>query len=135
MWLGFLNQCLHCRDWLENDRADRVVIISADNVTEIPFGMDCLVSLQAVQHPLRQVEEAALPFDARRRSCFGHGCSIICHRKKFRGTSRGVQPYAEILGTKLANSAFHGTRLMLNTLLQPLMDLFRNRRQVGTRQA
>ena len=35
---------------------------------------------------------------------------------------RGVQPMAELLGTKIANSAFHGTRLDVDHVAQTVDD-------------
>ena len=59
-----------------------------------------------------KVEEAALPFDARRDGLVWHGnAAAFVIERNSEAQARGVQPYAEILGTKLANSAFHGTRL------------------------
>ena len=101
-------------DWLENDRADRVVIISADNVTgdSLWEWIGSGFAASGAASTSDKVEEAALPFDARRDGLvLGMGAASFVIERNSEAQARGVQPYAEILGTKLANSAFHGTRL------------------------
>ena len=58
------------------------------------------------------VEEAALPFDKRRNGMvMGMGAASFVVERKSSADERGVQPIAELLGAKTANSAYHGTRL------------------------
>lgn len=101
-------------DWLANDRADRVVIISADNVTgdSLWEWIGSGFAASGAASTSNVVEEAALPFDARRDGLIlGMGAASFVIERNSEAQQRGVQPYAEILSTKLANSAFHGTRL------------------------
>jgi len=101
-------------DWLATDRCDRVVIISADDVTGDDLwewiGSGFAASGAAATNNV--VEETALPFDRRRNGLIlGMGAAAFVVERKSQADERGVQPMAELLGTKIANSAFHGTRL------------------------
>ena len=101
-------------DWLASDRCDRVVIISADDVTGDDMwewiGSGFASSGAAATGNV--VEETALPFDKRRNGLIlGMGAAAFVVERKSQSDARGVQPMAELLGTKIANSAFHGTRL------------------------
>ena len=101
-------------DWLDADRVDRVVIISADDVTGddlwewIAGGF--AASGAAATHNV--VEETALPFDLRRNGLIlGMGAAAFVVERHSEAEQRGVQPIAEFLGSTTANSAYHGTRL------------------------
>ncbi|RJU81478.1 MAG: acyltransferase domain-containing protein [Candidatus Poseidoniales archaeon] len=101
-------------DWLSNDRVDRVVILSADDITGDDtwewFGSGFASSGAASSSNV--VEESALPFDKRRNGLIlGMGAAAFVIERRSHALERGVQPIAELLGTKTANSAFHGTRL------------------------
>lgn len=101
-------------DWLSNDRVDRVVILSSDDVTGEDtwewFGSGFASSGAASTSNV--VEEAALPFDKRRNGLIlGMGAAAFVVERRSHALERGVQPIAELLGTKTANSAYHGTRL------------------------
>ncbi|MBT5453374.1 MAG: acyltransferase domain-containing protein, partial [Euryarchaeota archaeon] len=101
-------------DWLENDRVDRVVIISADDVTgddlwEWIAGGFAASGAAATNNV---VEETALPFDRRRNGLIlGMGAAAFVVERHSEAKQRGVQPIAEFLGSTTANSAYHGTRL------------------------
>ena len=101
-------------DWLNADRVDRVVIISADDVTGDDMwewiGGGFAASGAAATHNV--VEETALPFDRRRNGLvLGMGAAAFVVERNSEAQERGVQPIAELLGATTANSAFHGTRL------------------------
>lgn len=101
-------------DWLSNDRVDRVVILSADDITGKDtwewFGSGFASSGAASTS--NKIEEAALPFDKRRNGMImGMGAAAFVIERRSCALERGVQPIAELLGTKTANSAYHGTRL------------------------
>ena len=101
-------------DWLASDRCDRVVIISADDVTGPDLwewiGSGFAASGAAATGNV--IEETALPFDARRDGMIlGMGAAAFVVERKSESDQRGVQPIAELLGTQIANSAYHGTRL------------------------
>jgi len=101
-------------DWLNSDRVDRVVILSADDVTGEDLwewiGGGFAASGAAATGNI--IEEAALPFDRRRNGLvLGMGAAAFVIERHSEAKARGVQPIAELLGTVSANSAFHGTRL------------------------
>ena len=108
-------------DWLANDRADRVVIISSDNVTspELWSWIGAGFAASGAASSSNIVEEAALPFDRRRNGLIlGMGAAAFVVERNAEASERGVQPYAELLGTRMANSAFHGTRLDVDHVAQ-----------------
>ena len=101
-------------DWLATDRCDRVVIISADDVTgdDLWEWIGSGFAASGAASTSNVIEEAALPFDRRRNGLvMGMGAAAFVVERKSQSDVRGVQPMAELLGTKIANSAFHGTRL------------------------
>ena len=65
------------------------------------------------QHlPATRSEESALPFDRRRNGLIlGMGAVAFVVERNSEAQARGVQPIAELLETRIANSAYHGTRL------------------------
>ena len=108
-------------DWLSNDRVDRVVILSADDVTGKDtwewFGSGFASSGAASTSNI--IEEAALPFDKRRNGLIlGMGAAAFVIERRSHALERGVKPIAELLGTKTANSAYHGTRLDIDHVAQ-----------------
>ncbi|MGB1827306.1 MAG: phosphopantetheine-binding protein, partial [Candidatus Poseidoniaceae archaeon] len=112
-------------DWLSNDRCDRVVIISADDVTGDDLwewiGAGFAASGAASTHNV--VEETALPFDKRRNGLIlGMGAAAFVVERKSEAEARGVQPMAEILGSRISNSAFHGTRLDVDHVAQTVNE-------------
>ena len=101
-------------DWLDCGRVERVVIISADNVTgeDLWEWIGAGFAASGAASTSDVVEEAALPFDARRNGMIlGMGAASFVVERRRDAAERGVQPYAELLGATLANSSFHGTRL------------------------
>jgi acyl transferase domain-containing protein/NAD(P)-dependent dehydrogenase (short-subunit alcohol dehydrogenase family)/acyl carrier protein/phosphopantetheinyl transferase len=101
-------------DWIRLGRCERVVIISADDVTSdalLPWiGGGFMAAGAATTHDV--VEEAALPFDARRHGMIlGMGAAAIVLETAAAADARGIVPLAEHLGGVVVNSAFHGTRL------------------------
>ena len=101
-------------DWLNSGRCQRVIIISGDDSS----GDDMLEWVgagfaAAGAHSMGNVvEEVALPFDARRNGMLlGMGGAAFVIEKRLDVLSRGVTPYAQLLGAELGNSAFHPTRL------------------------
>ena len=101
-------------DWLTTGRCDRVVIISADNVTgpDLWEWIGSGFAASGAASTSNVIEEAALPFDARRNGLIlGMGAAAFVIERKSEAAQRGVQPYAELLGAHIANSSYHGTRL------------------------
>ena len=101
-------------DWMATNRCDRVIIVSGDDSTG-----DTLMPwigagfAAAGAHAMgNDVEEVALPFDARRHGMLlGMGGAAFVLERHNDCRKRGVTPYVEVLGAEIANSAFHPTRL------------------------
>ena len=101
-------------DWLATDRVDRVVILSADDVTgdDLWEWIGSGFASTGAASTSNVIEEAALPFDKRRNGLvLGMGAASFVVERKSSADERGVQPIAELLGATTANSAYHGTRL------------------------
>ncbi|MFT7519815.1 MAG: acyl transferase domain-containing protein/acyl carrier protein, partial [Kiritimatiellia bacterium] len=102
------------QDWIRVGRCKRVVVVSADNVTSKDllqwYGGAFMAAGAASTHDV--VEEAALPFDARRNGMImGMGAHGMIIETAEAAADRGVTPVAELMASTSANSAFHGTRL------------------------
>ncbi len=74
-----------------------------------------------------RVEDAALPFDRRRHGMIiGMGAAaLVVMETADAARERGVQPIAELMGSVIANSAFHGTRLDVNHISGVMETLIR----------
>ncbi len=101
-------------DWLRTGRARRVVVVGADDVTNEQLlewiGAGFLAAGAATTK--ERVEDAALPFDARRHGMIlGMGAVGLVIERAEDVAARGMVPLARLLADRLGNSAFHGTRL------------------------
>ncbi len=101
-------------DWIQAGRCRRVIVISADDVTNdslLPWiGAGFLASGAAATD--EDVTEAATPFDRRRHGMIlGMGAAALVVESADAAAERGIQPICEVLGSITSNSAFHGTRL------------------------
>ncbi len=101
-------------DWIRTGRCKRVIIVSADDITSENlmgwFGSGFLASGSAATDEI--VEDAATPFDRRRHGLIiGMGASAVVIESVDSARERGVRPICHVLGSVVANSAFHGTRL------------------------
>jgi acyl transferase domain-containing protein/NAD(P)-dependent dehydrogenase (short-subunit alcohol dehydrogenase family)/acyl carrier protein len=101
-------------DWIRTGRCRRVIVISADDITSDNlmgwFGSGFLASGSAATDEI--VEEAATPFDRRRHGLIiGMGASAIVLESLESARERGIRPICEVMGSVIANSAYHGTRL------------------------
>ncbi|NWG13655.1 MAG: SDR family NAD(P)-dependent oxidoreductase [Acidobacteria bacterium] len=104
-------------DWIKTGRCRRVIVISADDITSDNlmgwFGSGFLASGSAATD--ETVEDAAIPFDRRRHGLIvGMGAAAIVVESLESARERGIQPICEVLGSVIANSAFHGSRLDVN---------------------
>jgi len=102
------------QDWIRLGRAERVVVIGADDVTNDRMlswiGAGFLAAGAATT--AEKVEDGALPFDARRNGMIlGMGAVGLVLEREDLARTRGLAPIARLLATRIANSAFHGTRL------------------------
>ncbi len=116
-------------DWIRTGRCRRVIIISADDITSDNlmgwFGSGFLASGSAATDEI--VEEAATPFDRRRHGLIvGMGASAIVIESQESAQERGIRPICEVMGTVVANSAFHGTRLDVSHIRLVMEKLIAN---------
>ncbi|MEK7704113.1 MAG: SDR family NAD(P)-dependent oxidoreductase [Myxococcota bacterium] len=102
------------RDWLQLGRCERVLVVTADNVTSptlLPYFAAGFLSAGAATVE-RELGRAAVPFGAERNGMIlGAGASAFVIERDAAVTARGMQPIVDILATHYSNSAFHGTRL------------------------
>jgi acyl transferase domain-containing protein/NAD(P)-dependent dehydrogenase (short-subunit alcohol dehydrogenase family)/acyl carrier protein len=101
-------------DWIRMGRCRRVIVIGADDLTSDNLmewmGAGFLGTGAASTHDV--VEQAALPFDRRRHGMLmGMGACALVVETEDAVRERGMRGIVEVLGTEIANSAFHGTRL------------------------
>ncbi|MFN3201150.1 MAG: SDR family NAD(P)-dependent oxidoreductase [Bradymonadia bacterium] len=101
-------------DWIAQGRADRVVILGADDVTRghlLEWVGSGFLAVGAATN-VKDVAEGALPFDARRNGMIvGGGAVALLVEKESEVRARGMCPVAEVVATHLVNSAMHPTRL------------------------
>ncbi|MGA8491797.1 MAG: SDR family NAD(P)-dependent oxidoreductase, partial [Terriglobales bacterium] len=102
------------QDWIHAGRCNRVIVISADDVTSDHLidwmGAGFLASGAAATDEV--VADAAIPFDRRRHGLIiGMGAAALVVESASAARERGIQPICEVLSTVTGNSAFHGTRL------------------------
>ena len=113
-------------DWIHAGRCQRVIVVSADDVTSDNMlewiGAGFLATGAAATDEL--LEEAALPFDRRRHGMLiGMGAAGLVVESEQSARERGIQPICEVLGAVTANSAFHGTRLDVQHIGQVMEQL------------
>ncbi len=102
------------QDWIQMGRCKRVIVLGADDPasdTMIEWFGSSLLSMGALT-PERDVTQAALPFDRRRKGMIiGSGAAALIVEAEEEPGRRGMNPIVEVLGSHIANSAFHGSRL------------------------
>jgi len=101
-------------DLIREGRCRRAIVVTADDITTdtlFPWFASGFLASGAAATDAR-VEEAALPFDRRRHGLLiGMGGAALVVEELGAAAERGIQPICEVLGTVVANSAFHGSRL------------------------
>jgi 3-oxoacyl-(acyl-carrier-protein) synthase/acyl carrier protein len=100
-------------DMIRLGRARRVVVLAADDVSaDVAFewiGSGFLAAGAAATD--RDVADAAIPFDRRRHGMIiGMGAVGFVVEPESAARERGLEPVAELLGVRCANSASHMTR-------------------------
>ncbi|HTY63501.1 MAG TPA: SDR family NAD(P)-dependent oxidoreductase [Acidobacteriota bacterium] len=116
-------------DWIRTGRCRRVIIVSADDITSDNlmgwFGSGFLASGSAATGEI--VEEEATPFDRRRHGLIiGMGASAVVLESAEAARERGVRPICQVLGSVIANSAYHGTRLDVKHIRHVMEKLVSN---------
>src|SRR5207247_1071138 len=113
-------------DWIRTGRCRRVLVVGADDVTSDDMfewiGAGFLASGAATT--TADVKQAALPFDKRRHGMIvGMGAVGLVVEAEPECTKRGMRPIARLLGTKVSNSAFHGSRLDVDHIAGEMRSL------------
>ena len=102
------------QDWIQMGRCKRVIVLGADDPasdTMIEWFGSSLLAMGALT-PEKDVTQAALPFDRRRKGMIiGSGAAALIVEAEEEPRRRGMHPIVEVLGSHIANSAFHGSRL------------------------
>ncbi len=114
------------QDWIHAGRCNRVIVVSADNVTSDHLiewmGAGFLATGAAATDEV--VVDAAIPFDRRRHGMLiGMGAAALVVENADTARARGIQPICEVLSTTTNNSAFHGTRLDVQHIGQVMETL------------
>jgi acyl transferase domain-containing protein/NAD(P)-dependent dehydrogenase (short-subunit alcohol dehydrogenase family) len=117
------------QDWINAGRCNRVIVVSADDVTSDHlmewFGPGFLATGAAATDEV--VADAAIPFDRRRHGMLiGMGAAALVVESAAVARDRGIQPICEVLSTTTNNSAFHGTRLDVQHIGQVMETLVAN---------
>jgi acyl transferase domain-containing protein/NAD(P)-dependent dehydrogenase (short-subunit alcohol dehydrogenase family) len=117
------------QDWIHAGRCNRVIVVSADDVTSDHLiewmGAGFLATGAAATDEV--VADAAIPFDRRRHGMLiGMGAAALVLESADAARARGIQPICEVLSTTTNNSAFHGTRLDVQHIGQVMETLVAN---------
>ncbi len=104
-------------DWIRLGRCRRVLVVGADDITNqnlFPWLTAGLFATGAVTTEA-DLENAALPFDRRRKGMIcGMGAVGLVVEEAGLCRERGMTALVRLLGSLVANSAHHGTRLNLD---------------------
>ena len=104
-------------DWIKVGRCKRVIVISADHATSdqlFPYLATGFLALGAAT-TLSTVEEAAAPFDVRRKGMILGAGAIGMVVEQASACSGRAAPKVEVLGTCISNSAFHASLMDAKT--------------------
>ena len=111
------------QDWIQSGRCKRVIVLgvdapSTDRMLEwVGSGMLSLGALTIE----KDVSKAAIPFGKNRNGLIlGAGASALVLEAEGEPERRGMNPIAELLGSHIGNSAFHGSRLDVAHIAQSL---------------
>ncbi|MCI7535991.1 SDR family NAD(P)-dependent oxidoreductase [Candidatus Avelusimicrobium faecicola] len=114
------------QDWIKLGRAKRVIVISADDITNDNVSEWILTAFLASGAATTEadVTKAALPFDRRRNGMIvGMGAVSLVVEEAGEVAKRGMKPLAKVLATEIRNSGFHVTRLDVGHVAQVMNDL------------
>ncbi len=113
-------------DWIRLGRAKRVIVISADDITNSSISEWMLTAFLASGAATTQgdVTQAALPFDRRRNGMIvGMGAVSLVVEEQAEVEKRGMKPLAKLLASEIRNSGFHVTRLDVGHVAQVMNEL------------
>ncbi|MBR3899406.1 MAG: acyltransferase domain-containing protein, partial [Elusimicrobiaceae bacterium] len=105
------------QDWIKLGRCKRVIVISADDISNDNVSEWILTAFLASGAATTEgdVTKAALPFDRRRNGMIvGMGAVSLIVEEETEVTKRGMKPLAKLLNAEIANSGFHVTRIDVN---------------------
>ena len=114
------------QDWIKLGRCKRVIVISADDITNDNVSEWILTAFLASGAATTEadVTKAALPFDRRRNGMIvGMGAVSLVVEEESEVAKRGMKPLAKVLSTEIRNSGFHVTRLDVAHVAQVMNDL------------
>ncbi|MDR0291525.1 MAG: acyltransferase domain-containing protein, partial [Elusimicrobium sp.] len=104
-------------DWIKLGRAKRVIVISADDITNADIQEWLIAGFLASGAATTEgdVAKAAVPFDKRRNGMIvGMGAAALVVEEEREVLNRGMKPLVRVLETEIRNSGFHPTRLDVN---------------------
>ena len=113
-------------DWIRLGRCKRVIVISADDITNDNVNEWILTAFLASGAATTEgdVTKAALPFDRRRNGMIvGMGAVSLVVEEESEVQKRGMKPLAKLLETEISNSGFHVTRLDVGHVAQVMNRL------------
>ncbi len=114
------------QDWIKLGRCKRVIVISADDITNDNVSEWILTAFLASGAATTEadVTKAALPFDRRRNGMIvGMGAVSLIVEDEAEVAKRGMKPLAKLLSTEISNSGFHVTRLDVGHVAQVMNRL------------
>ena len=114
------------QDWIKLGRCKRVIVISADDITNDNVSEWILTAFLASGAATTEadVTKAALPFDRRRNGMIvGMGAVSLVVEDETEVAKRGMKPLAKLLSSEIANSGFHVTRLDVGHVAQVMNRL------------
>lgn len=114
-------------DWIKRGRCKRVIILGADDPTSdqtmewIGTGFLAIGAASIKE----KVEDAALPFDKRREGMIlGAGSVALVMEDVGASNKRGIIPIVELMGTRVSNSAYTGTRMDKDHISKEMVKFF-----------
>ncbi len=113
-------------DWIRLGRAKRVIVISADDITNDSIAEWMLTAFLASGAATTEadVTKAALPFDRRRNGMIvGMGAVSLVVEEESEVAKRGMKPLAKLLESEIRNSGFHVTRLDVAHVAQVMNEM------------
>ncbi len=113
-------------DWIRGNRAKRVIIIAADDVTNntmLEWIGSGFLAVGAAS-TTASLEDAARPFDKSRNGMIlGMGAVGMVLERQSDALDRGAEVIATLRGSRVSNAAYHGTRLDIEHIANEMKTL------------